>query len=48
MSINIWPPLGSCGAINPERTHLCTLPAGHEGDHVGEEMPTVTLDEEGA
>jgi hypothetical protein len=42
-----WPGTNpACGALNPERTYMCDLPAGHEGDHKGEELPTVVLDED--
>lgn len=37
---------GICRALNPDRTFMCELDAGHEGDHLGFELPTVTLDEE--
>jgi hypothetical protein len=36
---------GYCRALNPERTFMCDQPAGHEGEHVGFELPTITLDE---
>lgn len=38
---------GYCRALNAERTFMCDLPAGHEGDHSGFELPTVTLDDDG-
>lgn len=44
-NIRVWPPQEWCAALNDERTHLCALPRGHEGDHQGDELPTVTLDE---
>lgn len=37
---------GICRALNRERTHMCDLDAGHDGDHLGFELPTVTIDEE--
>lgn len=43
--MSIWPPAEWCAAINPERTHICEKPRGHDGDHMGPELPTVTLDE---
>lgn len=45
MSAHIWPPAEWCSAINPERTHICDQPRGHDGDHRGPEMPTVEIDE---
>ncbi|GAB3853755.1 hypothetical protein GCM10028801_06930 [Nocardioides maradonensis] len=47
-TVNVWPPETWCAAINPERTHLCDRPRGHDGDHSGAPMPTVTIDEPGA
>lgn len=41
----IWPPVDWCAVKNPERTHICNKPKGHDGDHSGPEMPTVTIDE---
>ncbi len=46
MTIRAWPPADWCAAINPDRTHICDQPTGHEGDHIGPEMPTVTIDED--
>ena len=43
--IRVWPPEEWCAEINPERTHICDQPAGHDGDHQGSELPTVTLDD---
>jgi hypothetical protein len=37
---------GICRALSPDRGFMCDLDAGHEGDHSGFELPTVTLDEE--
>ena len=45
MTAGVWPPEEWCGDINPERTHICDQPKGHEGDHAGPELPTVVLDE---
>jgi len=36
---------GICRALNPDRTFMCELDAGHDGQHDGFELPTVTLDE---
>ncbi len=36
---------GICRALNPERTFMCDLDTGHDGDHHGFELPTITLDE---
>lgn len=36
---------GYCRAKDPERRFMCYLPTGHDGDHVGGEMPTIELDE---
>ena len=36
---------GICRALSPDRTFMCDLDAGHDGDHSGFELPTVTLDE---
>lgn len=36
---------GICRSLNPDRTFMCDLDAGHDGDHSGFELPTVTLDE---
>lgn len=46
VTLRAWPPAEWCAATNPERTHICDQPRGHEGDHSGPEMPTVTIDEE--
>lgn len=46
--VRVWPPSAWCAATNPERTHICDQPLGHDGDHSGPEMPTVTLDERGS
>lgn len=43
--LSIWPPADWCAVKNAERTHICDQPKGHDGDHSGPEMPTVTLDE---
>lgn len=41
-----WPEKdGRCGELNPDRTHYCDQPEGHDGEHRGPELPTVTLDE---
>lgn len=37
---------GICRAIDPTKTFICSLDAGHDGDHDGFEMPTVTIEEE--
>lgn len=37
---------GICRALNTARTFMCDLDAGHDGDHSGFELPTVTLDED--
>ena len=36
---------GICRALNDERTFMCSLDAGHDGDHHGFELPTIELDE---
>jgi hypothetical protein len=36
---------GICRALNPTRTFMCELDAGHDGDHEGFELPTIELDE---
>jgi hypothetical protein len=36
---------GICRALDPERTYMCDLDEGHDGDHHGFELPTITLDE---
>lgn len=36
---------GFCRAIDPTNTFMCDQPEGHDGDHHGFEMPTITLDE---
>lgn len=36
---------GICRAIDSTRTFMCLLDTGHDGDHQGFELPTVTLDE---
>ena len=46
VTLHVWPPADWCAAINPDRTHICDQPRGHDGDHSGPEMPTVTIDEE--
>jgi len=43
--IRVWPPAAWCAELNPERTHMCDKPRGHEGDHAGPELPTVQIDE---
>ena len=43
--LRIWPPAEWCAAINTERTHICDRPRGHDGDHMGPELPTVTIDD---
>lgn len=41
-----WPEKdGRCGAINPEQTHYCEQPAGHDGDHAGPELPVAILED---
>jgi hypothetical protein len=35
-----------CRALSPDRTFMCDLDSGHEGDHQGFELPTVTIDED--
>ena len=37
---------GICRAIDPTKTFICSLDAGHDGDHNGFEMPTVTIEGE--
>lgn len=37
---------GICRAIDPTRTFICDLDTGHDGEHHGFEMPTITLDED--
>ena len=37
---------GICRAISLDRMFMCELDEGHDGDHLGFELPTVTLDEE--
>jgi len=37
---------GICRALSPERTFMCDLDIGHDGDHSGFELPTITLDED--
>lgn len=41
----VWPPANWCAELNPERTHICDQPSGHDGDHKGPELPTVDIDE---
>ena len=36
---------GICRVIDPTGTFICDLDTGHEGEHHGFEMPTITLDE---
>lgn len=36
---------GICRALNPDRTFMCDLDAGHDCDHSGFELPTIALDE---
>lgn len=36
---------GICRVLNDERTHMCDLDAGHEGDHHGFELPTISIAE---
>lgn len=36
---------GFCRHLNPERTHMCDLDAGHTGDCYGFELPTIELAE---
>jgi hypothetical protein len=36
---------GYCRAKDEGRRFMCYLPTGHDGDHIGGEMPTIELDE---
>ena len=36
---------GICRALSPDRSYMCDLDVGHDGDHRGFLLPTVTVDE---
>lgn len=36
---------GYCRAKDPDLRFMCYLPIGHDGDHLGGEMPTIEIDE---
>ena len=36
---------GICRALSDDHAFMCELDSGHDGDHQGFELPTITLDE---